>query len=513
MNSQASLPLFPGLSPSPQTADPPVQRPEPNRRCHLWLCLDFYLLPLEIFAESSEKAAVAIVEGEAGGRRVLLCNGPAISQGVRTGLPVNAALALSPSLTLLRRDLRREQETIERLAAWAGQFTSMVSLEPPRSLLLEIRASLKLFGGIDSFLSEVATRLRIAGFTARQAVAPFPTAAAWFARARDGVVILKGERLADRIGRLPLACTRWPRKVLETLAGMGVGQLGDVLRLPRDGFARRLGPARLTELDRATGKVPEPRKGFQFPDVYTGKVDMPGETFDQALMRRGMERLLTEMEGFLRACQRGTQRPVFSFHHPGRGATRLVLGLSRVIVDAGDIGDLLSERMERLDLPAPVVGLSLESGATLPIEVVHQTFCNGSDRTEAVEETARALVDRLRARLGADAVRGVCILAGHRPEAAWAFTEPGTSTGAVHDERRPFWILEKPGPLEFHRGSPWFEGRLRIESGPERIETGWWDGRDVTRDYFVVSNATGMRLWIYRERRIPGRWFLHGVFG
>jgi protein ImuB len=513
VNSQASLPLFPGLALPSRLADQPVQLPVPARRHHLWLCLDFYLLPLEIFAESSEKIAIAIVEGESGGRRVLLCNSPATRQGVRSGLPVNAALALSPSLTLLRRDLRRERETIERLAAWAGQFTSMVSLEPPRSLLLEIRASLKLFGGIDSFLSEVTARLRITGFTARQAVAPFPTAAVWFARIEDGVVIPRNDRLVGRIGRLPLTCTRWPRNVLDTLDGMGVVQLGDVLRLPRDGFARRLGPARLAELDRATGKMPEPRKGFQLPEIYTGKVDMPEETFDQTLMEHGMERLLTEMEGFLRACQRGVQRPVFSLHHPGTEVTRLVLGLSRVIGNTGDIGDLLTERMARLDLPAPVIALSLESGETLPIEVVHQTLGNNSNRTEAVEETAHALIDRLRARLGNDAVRGVCILAEHRPESAWAYTEPGTSTGVTHDERRPFWILEKPRPLEFHDGRPWFEGKLTIKSGPERIETGWWDGCDVSRDYFVVSSPSGMRLWIYRERRIPGNWFLHGVFG
>jgi len=471
------------------------------------------LLPLEIFAKSSEKIAIAIVEGETGVRRVLLCNRLAACQGVRAGLPVNAALALSPSLTLLRRDLHREQETIKRLAAWAGQFTSMVSLEPPRSLLLEIRASLKLFGGIDSLLSEVTARLRSAGFTARRAVAPFPTAAVWFARTEDGVVIPGIDRLVGRIGRLPLACTRWPRNVLDALNGMGVAHLGDVLRLPRDGFARRLGPVRLAELDRATGKMPEPRKGFQIPEVYMGKVDMPEETFDQKLMVYEMERLLVEMEGFLRACQRGVQQPLFSFHHPGTEITRLVLGLSRVIVNAGDIGNLLIERMVRLDLPAPVIALSLESGETLPMEVVKQTFSNDFNYTETVKETTRALIDRLRARLGKDAVRGVCILAEHRPESAWAYTEPGTSTGVKHDGGRPFWILEKPRPLEFHDGRPWFEGRLVVESGPERIETGWWDGCDVSRDYFVVRSPGGMQLWVYRERRMPGNWFLHGVFG
>ncbi|MGI9263890.1 MAG: Y-family DNA polymerase [Gammaproteobacteria bacterium] len=513
MNSRASLPLFPGLSPPRRVANLPLQLPEPGQRSHLWLCLDFYLLPLEIFAESSGIDAVAVIEGEGSGRRVLLCNASAESHGVYAGLPVNAALALCPSLVLLGRDSCREREAFQRLAAWAGQFTAMVSLEAPRSLLLEIRASLKLFGGLDSFLANLAVRLEHTGFTSRQAVAPMPRAALWLARTENGVVVATSNRLVDCLGHLPLACTHWPRKVLDRLTGMGIRQLGDVLRLPRDGFARRFGPERLSELDRAIGKLSEPREAFRLPEVYTGKVNMPEETLDRALMVRGMERLLTEMEGFLRACQRGVQQPAFRFWHSGNRFTRIVLGLSRTTTSACSIADLLVERMERLELPAPVTGLSLDSGETLPIETVHHTLYNNSRNTLAAEETARTLVDRLRARLGQDAVRGLCILPEHRPEAAWAYTEPGNPTGTVRDERRPFWILERPRPLAFRDGRPCFEGRLRIESGPERIETGWWDGRDVTRDYFVAGNTAGMKLWVYRERRIPRRWFLHGVFG
>ena len=513
MKSQASLPLFPGLLPSRQVADLPLQLPEPRQRCHLWLCLDFYLLPLEIFAESSGGKAVAVVEGEGSGRRVSLCNASADGHGVHAGLPVNAALALCPSLVLLGRDSCREREALQRLAAWAGQFTSMVSLEAPRSLFLEIRASLKLFGGLDSFLAELTVQLGHTGFTARKAVAPTPKAALWLARIEDGTVITISNRLIDCLGHLPLACTHWPRKMLDRLAGMGIGRLGDVLRLPRDGFARRIGPEWLSELDRATGKLSEPRHAFRLPEVYTGKVDMSEETLDRGLMVLGMEHLLIEMEGFLRACQRGVQQPVFCFWHSGNNVTRIALGLSRTTTSARCIVDLLAERMERLEFPAPVISLSLDSGKTLPIEAIHHTLYNNSRNTVAAEETARTLVDRLRARLGQDAVRGLCILPEHRPEAAWAYTEPGNSTGTVRDDRRPFWILERPRPLAFRDGRPCFEGRLRIESGPERIETGWWDGRDVARDYFIAGNAAGMRLWIYRERRIPRRWFLHGVFG
>ena len=55
-------------------------------------------------------------------------------------------------------------------------------------------------------------------------------------------------------------------------------------------------------------------------------------------------------------------------------------------------------------------------------------------------------------------------------------------------------------------------GSLRLRSGPERIETRWWTGQEVCRDYYVADNARGMRLWIFHEREGERRWFLHGIF-
>jgi len=71
---------------------------------------------------------------------------------------------------------------------------------------------------------------------------------------------------------------------------------------------------------------------------------------------------------------------------------------------------------------------------------------------------------------------------------------------------RPLWLLPAPRPLG---GDP-TAAQLRLLSGPERIETGWWDGDDIGRDYFVGRNASGEQLWLYRDR--GGEWFVHGVF-
>ena len=47
--------------------------------------------------------------------------------------------------------------------------------------------------------------------------------------------------------------------------------------------------------------------------------------------------------------------------------------------------------------------------------------------------------------------------------------------------------------------------------GPERIETGWWRGRTVCRDYWRVETSTHQHYWVYRDLR-SGNWFLHGEF-
>ena len=79
---------------------------------------------------------------------------------------------------------------------------------------------------------------------------------------------------------------------------------------------------------------------------------------------------------------------------------------------------------------------------------------------------------------------------------------------------RPLWLLPAPRSLPVRDGRPCQEGGgpLELREGPERIESGWWDGGDVARDYYVAENRHGERFWIYRDLRAPASWYLHGVF-
>jgi protein ImuB len=76
---------------------------------------------------------------------------------------------------------------------------------------------------------------------------------------------------------------------------------------------------------------------------------------------------------------------------------------------------------------------------------------------------------------------------------------------------RPLWLLEIPRDLGCG-ALPALTGPLRLLSGAERIESGWWDGADVARDYFVAAAEDGPHYWVYRDCSRESRWFLQGVF-
>ena len=151
----------------------------------------------------------------------------------------------------------------------------------------------------------------------------------------------------------------------------------------------------------------------------------------------------------------------------------------------------------------------------------------------SVETAARVLFERLRGRFGFAAVHGMGLIAEHRPERAWAKVDclsdvrrreqqstptamdGGSAANAGHSLRpqsRPLWLLRNPVPLESTAARCYYDGSVRLQSGPERIESGWWDEQDIGRDYYVAESSQGQRLWIYRDR-VSRDWHLHGLFG
>ena len=486
----------------------------PARR--LWLCIYLPGLPHQAVRDTNAKEAMAVFEDKEGVRRILLADKEARAAGVVPGLAVNAALALLPTLRLQERSLQRERQALETLATWAEQFTSFVSIEAPDILLLEIAGSLKLFGGLSSLRQSIATGLDERSFGGLLSIAPTPLAATWLAKAGRRACIQEEADLAGALSELPMRCLGWPGSVNESLSGMGVTHVGDALRLPREGFARRFGAARLLELDRALGRLPDPRQSHRTPERFCSEYELSEEASASDLLLNVCQELLIELERFLLTRQLSVQRVLFSFFHLKEPATHLILGCVQAGRDIEHWFDLLKIKFDELELSAPVIVIRLRSGQSQALTARTSKF-SFNDTGRQQSEPIAHLVERIGARIGDESIHGVRTVAEHRPQYAWMPADPAEvavpSYWCEERQRRPLWLLPEPRQLHLEQGAPVYQGALKLLGRPERLETGWWDGDGIARDYYVAVNPAGIHIWIYQDRRSKGAWYLHGIFG
>ncbi len=311
------------------------------------------------------------------------------------------------------------------------------------------------------------------------------------------------------LAELPVEVLRCKDETLAAFEAIGVRTLGELRSLPREGMARRFGQEPLAELDRALGLLPDPRNFFVLPTRFGAAIELPAEVTQAEGLLFAARRLTVQLAGFLAARSGGVQRFVLRLRHRDKAATQIAIGLVAPSRDAEHFTLLLRERLSNFTLAEPVREISLRADDVVPLP--------GSNLGLLLEQGKppgqwEHLIERLRSRLGTGAVHGLSSHAEHRPERAIAITEPGSRQLHPDFGERPFWLLERPKPLAEVGAAPHYEGPLELLAGPERIESGWWDGGDVARDYFVARMQNEALVWIYREWRGAGGWYLHGVF-
>jgi protein ImuB len=429
-------------------------------------------------------------------RSVIACNAAAHRQGVQSGMPLAAAWVIAPALRTVPRQVRAEQETLEGVAAWLGRFTPRISLEAPCQIAAEVAGSLRFWGGLERLVLELRSGLDELGLEAQLACAPTIRAALW--RAAGG-----GEALED----LPIGIAASRPGDLELLRNLGVGTLRELMQLPRDGVARRLGQELLDALDRALGVVPEPRAWFSPPQRFSAQLELPTQATETGGLLFAARRLLAQLEGVLVAQQSGIRGFALSLQHSEGSLTRIAVPLAHLSRDAAHLTALLRERLERVALAGPVAAIRLEACDFEPLHAATGSLFRGAHETG---ENWSCLLERLVARLGEGAVQKLTVRAEHRPELASqpvspvppCIPGPVSSAALEPSGPRPLWLLETPRSLG--------ESEFVLLAGPERIESGWWDGRDVRRDYFIARTGADALVWIFRERERG--WFLHGIF-
>ncbi|MBS0326991.1 MAG: DNA polymerase Y family protein, partial [Proteobacteria bacterium] len=385
-------------------------------------------------------------------------------------------------------------------------------------------------------LERLVRQVEARGYRVRSAIAPTPTAAWLLARAAPAVPatgsmpprpvpVTTVAELPAALDALPLMLLDPDAAALATLNAAGVTTLGAAHRLPRAALARRVGTAFVDALGRAFGTVPDPREPYRPPPRFERRLPLPAAVETVDALGFAVNRLLHDLSGWLAARGLGVTRFTLTLGHErhlrerGLAATSVAFAFGAPTRAPAHLHTVLRERLARVELPAAVDALVLVSDETAPLAGRSLGLLPGDARSLRNESDAAVvpLLERLRSRLSDDAVVVLETCAEHRPEYAMrmigaapvAPAHASVPPGAAPP--RPLWLLDEARLLRADiEVKPWV-----LRDGPERIESGWWDGRDLRRDYFVAESPRGETVWIYRDHRYgtdDGEWFMHGLF-
>jgi protein ImuB len=463
-------------------------------------------------------------------------------------MPVAEALALDGRLHVEQMNIEADMSALELLAAWAGRFSPIVALEGSDriyALLLDITGCAACFGGEDKLLERVVRELREQCWNARVAIAD-TVGAAWGLAHYGGTPVWAppGQTEAAMLP-LPVAALRVPDETVRCLTELGIERIGELMTLPRSSLPARLGPMVLERLDQALGQQPEVLVPHRPPPPVEANFQFEYATDHRDAIDYALNQLIQRVCRLLEERHAGARKIDCLLHYEMAKPSRLEIELVRPSRSVRHLSMLFRARFERVTLDEPACAMSLRVPAAVPLDAAQGEIFD-SELAHHDAELAK-LVDELSNRLGRKAVTRARLDADPQPEYACCYepliSHPDGRTSPSRAVRKPrrdpslftedsadsavplpirplrLWpepilipttsVIPEGPPVRFSWEGA--EHSIARSWGPERIETGWWRGQDVHRDYYLVETVTGARFWIYRSRD-DSRWFLHGCF-
>jgi protein ImuB len=498
--------------------------------------------------------------------------------GLTCGMGLAQARAMVPAVQVAPHAPVADLRMLDRIADWADRYTPLVGRAPPDGLLLDITGAAHLLGGEGALRADLLDRLASQGFAAAVAIAPTPGAAWALSRCETTPIIPGTATRADldaALAPLPVAGLRLPPDTIAALVRVGLKHIGDLIGRPRAALAARFGASLILRLDQARGIDSEaisPRQPVPPAIVDLGFVE---PVLTAAAIVRACQHLAERLCALLTERGEGATVLTLAVWRVDGLVKRVTLRLASPSRNAETLAGLLALRLDHLDDPLdPGFGYDLVrlSATTVAVCAAEARALPGVGIETGLAGLARAraaLLDRLTARFGPDRIQA-CVLADtHIPERS-ARIVPVDQTSLLRQpvsplagragkkrreehagqqlspdavaplaRHRPLRLLDPPEPVEVMAEVPdgpplhlrWRRRPLRIVAahGPERIAPEWWQpaalaappDRDRTRDYWRIEDASGRRLWLYREGQYglggvgeaaTPRWYVHGLF-
>jgi len=472
-----------------------------------------------------------VVIAKSGSKRwVSAVDDAAKKAGVHVGMQAAKAQALFRGLTMMDADAAADAAALERITFWAlSQYSPIVAVDAPDGIVMDTEGADHLQGGEERMLTSIANRFRAKGLTARVAIADTWGAANACARAisRETVIVPRGETVRA-VEKLPISLLRLPEKIVGDLRTLGFKTIGEVANTPRAPLTLRFGPEVGRRLDQMFGRTPEPIDPIRTVELVEVSRAFAEPIGAAETINKYVARLVVQLVDELQRRGLGVRRADLIVETVDGTRQAIRAGTAKPARDVAWLTKLFKDRTEKIEPGFGIERMTLVAVMVEPLkgaqklsslvedEVIDVTplidiFGNRGARVYRVAPVASDVPERSVRRIGA---------ASDPVEASW-----------VNHWRRPVRLLARPEQVDVMALLPdhppvwimWRGKRRKVKNadGPERIFGEWWERNSemaAVRDYFVIADEGGERLWIFRSgdgvdtETGSHKWFVHGVF-
>lgn len=460
----------------------------------LYMQLEFPELALEAVGVDYQDTRIAVYQEH----YVIKASPSATASGVLPGMTLSLALTLCPDLKTVVANPKKQRRLLYQLAHWAYQYSHQVAIRNS-GLCLEIARSERLFGDPKSIQSQLRQACQKAGRPVRIAFGHTPEMADLFLKQH---LCPEPADFMHTVMNSPLDATLMPSDQLKRLRHMGFRTLGDYFKTTARARQKRITETLYRTLEAVSGRHMSALKWFEPAPYFQHSLEFLRGLETQDMLRFPMHRLIQEAQQWLRQRQAATDVLQWSFQLEQGTTLKQPVRFNQPQWQADPLFDASWLSLSSLTLKDAVIAVSLD------IRDLVEATPERRDLFLKHSDTDRhRLLDRLRARLGDQAITTPCRLKDPRPEKAnRCLTEQHAPHTPPTLPPRPIWLVE---PAILLGNSPEIAGH-RLLQGPERIESGWWDAEPVCRQYWV--SWCDQRLgWIYHDQHHKS-WWLAGWF-
>lgn len=431
--------------------------------------------------------------------QVCQLNHVAYQAGIRLGMGLGTAAMLKADLQVIAYQQKITKNRLNDIAQNLYLVTSDICFFNDNGLLLQVHNMLNLYGNLTSYWQVVQQQLLGQQVHFHYATGHSPLAAKLLAITAWDQITDNIQTVKQAILQTSLQHTDLTVKAVKKLQRVGVHNMQDLLKIPLADIAKRFDIEVATYIGKITAQITHPVSFFHPKKSFDRFIELLYDIENIQILQAPLTQLLRGLELFLKTRDLLTQTIVFTLSQRDEKSIELNIHSQQGEYLAKYWAVLISLKLENITLSAPVFAIRL---------VVENTYIRTPDKSDLFAGnqgrlSRLQLISLLQAKLGTEAVTTPTLTNDYRPERT--IQNSKGLTKAIQPFKlyalRPSFLLTPPQPLQ---------EKVSIAFGPERIETGWWDAKPITRDYFIARNQLGQWYWVFKTPK--GDWYLHGVF-